>query len=114
MNKKTILLLSTPCFDSRVGAAKNHIIDDKIMEFEYSEFKNLLQKYFIIEDVFGTFASQKDYKTHIVGTPYEKIFNRLHQYYDSNILSVFFAPLFPQYSRNCLWRLKWMGAEAKL
>ena len=30
----------------------------------------------------------------------------LKDYYDSNLLSVIFAPLYPRYSRNCIWHLK--------
>jgi len=33
------------------------------------------------------------------------VFNSLHSYYDSNLLSTIFAPLFPQCARNNLWVL---------
>jgi hypothetical protein len=29
----------------------------------------------------------------------------LREYYDSNVLAILFAPLYPQGSRNCLWRM---------
>lgn len=107
MNDNTLLLLSTPCYDAKVGAANNHILNDEVMEFTFDETKQLLQKYFIIEDVFGTFASQRDYKEELKqNKELYVIFERLHKYYDSNVLSVLIAPLFPEKSRNCLWRLR--------
>lgn len=106
MNDDTILLLSTPNYDEKVGAAKNHIIDGKIGEFKYMELYRLLNDHFEIIDIFGTFASQKDYKSLLIGTSAGEIFNELKEYYDSNLLSVIFAPLFPSHSRNILWRCK--------
>ena len=35
-----------------------------------------------------------------------EMFDRLNEYYDSNLVSNIMAPLFPKYSRNCLWVLK--------
>ena len=105
MNKDTILLLSTPCFDARVGAAKNHIIDGEVGEFGYEELKHILVKYFTIEEHFGTFASQRDYKPEM-NEHQLKMFNQLNKYYDANLVSILFAPLFPHKSRNCIWRLR--------
>lgn len=105
MNDKTTLLLSTPCYDESTGAAKNHIIDGEVCEFGYDELKNILEEYFEIEDNFGTFASQKDYKTHMNQWQLN-MFNELKKYYDSNLVSNLMAPFFPEYSRNCLWICK--------
>lgn len=102
-NNKTIILLSTPCYNEQVGAAKNHIINNEICEFTYNELKNILSQYFTITKNYGTFASIKDYKYKL--NEYSKIFEKLSEYYDTNILSVMFAPLFPENSRNCLWKL---------
>jgi hypothetical protein len=30
---------------------------------------------------------------------------KMKEYYDSNYVSTIFAPLFPEVSRNCIWRL---------
>ncbi len=107
MNADTILLLSTPVYDSSVGAAKNHIINNEIGEYEYNELKNHLEQIgFDILKTWGTFASQKDYKKLMQNTPLESIYNRLHEYFDSDILSNIMAPLFPEQSRNVMWKCK--------
>lgn len=114
MVPETRFFLSTPCFDGKNKAA-NHI-----KEWTYEELKTLLEKHFTIEDHFGTFMSQKDLKRafenkdvfaeQIMGpagggdTP--SLFHMLHEYYDSNLLAILFAPLFASYARNCIWRLK--------
>lgn len=113
MAEDTRFFLSTPCFDGKNKAA-NHI-----KEWTYGELKTLLEKHFIIDDHFGTFMSQKDLKlageqnapwTGEILKSFERsetsLFEALRNYYDSNLLSILFAPLFPSYARNCLWRLK--------
>lgn len=104
-NENTIVLLSTPIYNKKVGAANNHIIEGVVQEFTFDELKNHLEKYFIIEDVFGTFASQKDYKQYMNDWQL-KMFEHLTKYYDSNLVSNLMAPFFPEQSRNCLWRCK--------
>lgn len=115
MNDKSRFFLSTPCYDGKNKAA-NHV-----KEWTYQELKDLLLKVgFKIDAHFGTFMSQRDFKQAAVdgdvfaqmildaqvAGKVSSLFNHLHGYYDSNLLSILFAPLFPQYSRNCLWRLK--------
>lgn len=101
--------ISTPVWDPQVGAADNHI-----NEMTYQAFGALLEDLgFCIEGHWGTFASQRDYK-HWIGKEYPKdqvlipnqLWENLSQYYDSNYLATIFAPLFPQHSRNVLWRVK--------
>ena len=105
MNSKTVFYLSTPNFDESVGAADNHIIDGVVGEFEFQELKALLEKSFFIKKIYGTFASQKDYKDHLIGWKKE-MFEQLNDYYDSNLISVIMAPLMPpECARNCLWVL---------
>jgi|TARA_R100001530_G_scaffold34477_3_gene26934 2-polyprenyl-3-methyl-5-hydroxy-6-metoxy-1,4-benzoquinol methylase len=104
-NENTTVLLSTPIFDEKVGAANNHIIDGVIQEYKYSELKNQLEIYFKVEDTFGTFASQKDYKP-LMNEWQKHMFYELNKYYDSNLISNIMAPFFPKESRNCLWILK--------
>lgn len=93
-----IALFSTPCYDERVGAADNHV-----NEMTRDVFMQMLSDAgFKIEACYGTFASQGDYLP--LMTPEERrIFDSLRNYYDSNVLSLIFAPMFPQASRNCLW-----------
>ena len=111
MGSKTTLLISTPCYDSQVGAADNHTFDAGDgqgiipQEYTYQELRDLLERYFKIETVFGTFASQKDYKP-ILNDWQNKMFNHLVTYYDSNLVSNLMAPFFPEKSRNCLWVLR--------
>lgn len=97
-----VLFLSTPNYDQKVGPADNHVC-----EYDYSAMEALvLYAGFKIKNVYGTFASQRDYKDALqqyVGLP--TIFERLREYYDVNVLSTIFAPLFPEESRNCLWEL---------
>jgi len=105
MSKKTTFLLSTPSFDQHVGAAANHIIDGEIGEYDYSELEELLKKYFIVKEVYGTFASQTHYKD-TMNNWQEKMFKALSKYYDTNLLSNLMAPLFPELARNCIWILQ--------
>lgn len=108
MKDKTIFLLSTPCYDENVGAAANHTYDDgdgiKPQEYTFEELEELLEKHFMIKDVFGTFASQKDYK-HLLNDWQLKMYEHLTRYYDSNLVANLMAPFFPRNSRNCLWIL---------
>jgi len=110
-NENTIVLISTPCYDEKTGAADNHTYDGgdgrgkAVQEFTYEEMEELLQNNFEIIDKFGTFASQKDYKKHM-STEEDFVWNQLNKYYDSNLMSVIFAPLYPEYSRNVIWKLK--------
>ena len=68
-NKDTIVLISTPNFDEKVGAAGNHTYDcgdgngNIPQEFTFSELKDILQTNgFKILEKYGTFTSQRDYK----------------------------------------------------
>jgi hypothetical protein len=95
----TTLFLSTPCYDGTHKAA-NHVY-----EWGYEELREQLDVLgFKITNVWGTFASIKDYKSQM-SNYLLSIFDELREYYDSNVLSVIFAPLFPAKSRNCLWQL---------
>jgi 2-polyprenyl-3-methyl-5-hydroxy-6-metoxy-1,4-benzoquinol methylase len=98
LNDKTTLFISTPCFNGE--KARNHVY-----EWRYDELKIELEKRFKILEVHGTFASQRNIKP-ILSTDELTVFNKLHDYYDSNVLAIFFAPLHPAQSRNCLWTLK--------
>lgn len=104
-NKNTNVLISTPCYDEKVGAAQNHIYDGGPQELTYNEMKQLLEERFEIITHYGTFASQKDYKDYMEDWQI-KMFNKLSEYYDTNLLSVIMAPFFPEYSRNVIWKLR--------
>jgi cyclopropane fatty-acyl-phospholipid synthase-like methyltransferase len=102
---ETIILLSTPNYDPKVGAAKNHIIDGEICEFDHFELQDILKEYFYINEKYGTFASQKDYRE-LLNDWQREFYDRAHHYWDSNLLSNIMAPMFPEQSRNCLWVMK--------
>ena len=100
----TDIFISTPCFNGK--AAANHI-----NEMTYDFMKDLMHENFKIPNHWGTFASQKDIEPIIYGensssNDFTIAYEYLKDYYDSNLLSVIFAPLYPRYSRNCIWHLK--------
>jgi 2-polyprenyl-3-methyl-5-hydroxy-6-metoxy-1,4-benzoquinol methylase len=100
-----VFFMSTPCWDPSVGAADNHV-----SEVTFEAMSALLQDVgFVVKNVWGTFASIKDYEDALIreyGDAGRLMFNKLRDYYDTNILANIFAPLFPQYSRNALWELE--------
>jgi len=99
MDDDTIFFMSTPCYDG-VNKAGNHVY-----EWGYKELYNELKAVgYTIANVWGTFASMKDYK-YAMEPDELKLFNRLSEYYDVNLVSCIFAPLFPDKSRNCIWQL---------
>lgn len=92
--------LSTPCWNYKDCAA-NHV-----NEMTYGAFGAvLMESGLFIENVHGTFASIYDYLPHM-SKEYLEVFNDLRDYYDSNVLSTIFAPMFPAHSRNCLWECR--------
>lgn len=106
MNENTVLLLSTPVYNEKVGAANNHVINGVIGEYGFEELKQLLEKYFLLENVWGTFASQTHYKEELTGWKKE-FFDACKDYFDSNLISNMMAPIVkPEHARNCLWRLR--------
>jgi len=110
-NNDTLVFISTPCYDERVGAADNHTYDAgdgrgvSPQELTRDELKLMLADRFEIVGNYGTFASIRDYKCWL--TVAEKdVFDKLSSYYDTNLVSNIFAPLVPAYSRNNLWTCK--------
>lgn len=99
MNNETLFFLSTPCYDGKNKAA-NHI-----HEYYFEELKELLEKHFTIDRVFGTFINQAAIKA-VAPEAVVHVFEQLREYYDSNYLATIFAPLYPEHARNCIWRLK--------
>lgn len=101
---ETVVFVSTPCYDERVGAADNHIVAGEVGEFTFEEMRAELVKRFDVETVWGTFASQRDIQPRLSAAELH-VYERLKWYYDTSTLSVLFAPLHPEASRNCIWRL---------
>jgi 2-polyprenyl-3-methyl-5-hydroxy-6-metoxy-1,4-benzoquinol methylase len=94
-------IVSTPNFDPASGAAGNHVneLEHRFLDAVLNDLGlfNVSQKY-------GTFISQKDFKDVALEQDRE-VFDRLRHYYDTNVLSSIFAPLYAAESRNCLWVL---------
>ena len=107
-NKNTTIFISTPIFNGK--AAANHI-----NEMTYEQMHTLLNTGdFDIMHTYGTFASQKEIEPVLYETGSNDLtiaYEYLKDYYDSNILSCFLAPLFPRYSRNVLWEVKICGNQ---
>ncbi len=99
MDNDTTLFFSTPCYNGK--AAANHINETTY----HAMAAILLDNGFWIKDCFGTFASIADYRGHMNREQIE-MFNRLREYYDTNLLAILWAPLFPENSRNCIWICK--------
>lgn len=84
--------------------------DNHVNEMKNEALGWLLEELgFAIVDQFGTFASKRDY-AHLLQTKYGSevygVYNRLNDYFDSNLAAILFAPLFPREARNCFWRLE--------
>jgi 2-polyprenyl-3-methyl-5-hydroxy-6-metoxy-1,4-benzoquinol methylase len=107
-NKDTTIFISTPIFNGK--AAANHI-----NEMTYEQMHALLKTgEFDIMHTYGTFASQKEIEPVLYESGDNDLtiaYEYLKNYYDSNILACFLAPLFPRYSRNVLWEVKICGNQ---
>jgi 2-polyprenyl-3-methyl-5-hydroxy-6-metoxy-1,4-benzoquinol methylase len=104
-NENTLVMISTPVFDPAVGAADNHIIDGVVGELTFAEMKEHMEKLFDIENVYGTFASKK--AIYPVLTDAERtVYDTFSKYYNSELMSVIFAPNHPEQSRNCMWKAR--------
>jgi 2-polyprenyl-3-methyl-5-hydroxy-6-metoxy-1,4-benzoquinol methylase len=94
---------STPVWNG--SAAANHINEMKRRTvgalLEYCGFE--------IQDHYGTFASQSEIESVVRQAGWGPLWDRLGDYYDSNVFSNIFAPVFPQYSRNCIWHVRKTG-----
>jgi len=102
--------ISTPCWN-RIDCAANHV-----NEMLYESLGAGFERHgFVVENVYGTFASIRDYQGELgKGLVSTELFNRLREYYDTNFLSCVFAPLFPAQSRNCLWELSKLNDKTPL
>ena len=93
------LYLSTPVFSGK--AAVNHIHEHTIPELQ----KLIESTGWIVERRFGTFARINDIKK--VAKPEEwATLQKIGEFYNNEVLSVFLAPLYPDSSSNNLWVLR--------
>lgn len=99
LSDQGVAFVSTPSYSSYVGAAANHV-----NEMTYDAFSVLAHNAGLLcLNTWGTFASIRDYEPALSDSERE-LFTKLREYYDSNYLATIFAPLFPAYSRNVLWK----------
>jgi len=99
-----VMLMSTPCYDGKRHAA-NHIHEYTVLELQKAAEK----AGFKVERRFGTFMDIKHIGKHgkDVGacswSAIAEVHGALSEYFDSDALSNFFAPLYPDNARNNLW-----------
>ncbi len=110
MSREGVAFFSTPCWNV-TDCAANHV-----NEMRYEALGAIFEATgWTVDQTWGTFASIRDYE-HLLGK--DKVmydgsqlsirgaFDALREYYDTNVLSCIFAPLFPTQSRNALWRVR--------
>ena len=111
LSENGVMIMSTPCYDGKHHAA-NHI-----HEYDNDELKQAIESSgFEIEKRFGTFMNIRDIgKDHgrfdtdpavELQEPITKLFEMLSAYYSNDALSCFFAPIYPDRSRNNTWICK--------
>lgn len=107
LHQEGTMFFSTPCYNG--SAAANHI-----NETTYEAMGWILQDVgFKLEAHYGTFASIADYKDQVQADGLGVFFDKMREYYDTNLLSNFMAPAYPQHSRNVLWVLRKEGMPVK-
>lgn len=93
-----VMLLSTPVFNGKM--AVNHINEMTVATLQ----KELEKAGWQVNKRYGTFMSDGDRKR--VATPEQnELVEKLKEYYSTDVLSCFLAPLYPDASRNNLWLL---------
>jgi len=98
MNRNSTLYLSTPIFNG--AAAVNHI-----HEYEVQELQDLIEEVGLsVRKRWGTFASKPEI-VRIMSESELEIYQKLENYYGNEVMSIIFAPLYPDFSRNNLWEI---------
>lgn len=102
------MLMSTPCYDGKRHAA-NHIHEYTVPELD----KAVRKAGFVVERRFGTFMDIKhigkaqpaaEHATPLAVKEAAKLIrDELSDYFDSDAISNFFGPLYPDHARNNLW-----------
>lgn len=97
--KFTTIFISTPCLNKKER-------DNNINEMTYEDLESLLiAKKFSIVSRWGTLANKEDIDPQLKGDSLQQAYEHLKDYYDISLLAILFAPLFPKYSRNVLWKI---------
>lgn len=90
-----LLILSTPNFNGKLPKCHIH-------EYRAGELRVYLEKYFKVEKIIGTFASQKDIEPVLTETEKE-LYYKFEGWFTNEVFACLFAPLHPYQSRNILW-----------
>lgn len=107
MKPEAVAMISTPVFNG--SQAANHIY-----EYEIDELKEKFPANgFKIVDRYGTFMSVHDVKKALdtigddaVAAKLLDIYTRIRSYYSDEVVAMWFAPMFPDFSRNNVWVIK--------
>lgn len=100
LNDGGTIFLSTPCYSVASGAADNHVNEMSVAGLHHLIRLAGLE----VKQGWGTFASQTDYKK-LLTPGQQEVWDKLVEYYDSNMLACFMAPMFPYNSRNAIWEV---------
>lgn len=106
LDPEGVAIISTPVYDGQ--QALNHI-----HEYEINELQQIIEEAgLIVEKRYGTFMSIKDIKKAFKAKypdHEEMLLNMLSEvseFYSNDVVANWFAPHFPDYSRNNVWRLR--------
>lgn len=99
LNDAGQLFLSTPVFNG--FKAVNHVHEWTISELT----RTIVRAGFKVEKRYGTFISSHDLKK-VAKTDELAVYNRISEYYGTDVTAMFLAPLYPDQSRNNLWILR--------
>jgi 2-polyprenyl-3-methyl-5-hydroxy-6-metoxy-1,4-benzoquinol methylase len=90
------MILSTPVFNGH--QAKNHINEMTVATLQ----EELEKAGWAVLKRYGTFMSDGDRKKAVSGEE-NALVDRLKEYYSTDVLACFLAPLYPDHSRNNVW-----------
>jgi len=96
-----VFILSTPVFDEKIGAAKNHI-----NEMTRETLMGLFDEAgWVVKENYGTFGGKVDIYKHCSDAERD-LLDRLSKYHTSDMIANFMAPLYPEFARNNMWLLE--------
>jgi len=99
-----IAYVSTPNHDG----SNDQLPKDHFYEWGFEELKELLEKYFIIEDVKGVFTQMNNFKrNHRANLRWpQHVIDDIEARFDNHWARVILATAYPETSNNCAWVLR--------
>lgn len=98
---RSYAIISTPVYNEKYGMADNHI-----NEMTREQLIKLIDiAGWEIKENYGAFGGRPEMKDYIEKKHLD-LWNRLTKYYNSDVLSTFLAPLYPELARNNVWILR--------